>query len=386
MSGPLSVEIRNLADLSAEEGVQWNKWARADPDLSSPYFRWEFARTAGPICPGSAVAVFKRDGRIVGYYPHQRRGGTVQPLAAPMNDYHGVIGPREDKPSMQEAAALIGAPRFAAAAWIGEAPQAMLRNHSVVSVVPDEGGFDAWYARRRKAFPKYFKDKERSRRGLDGAFRAVEIEIELHDHALLKRLIIEKSEQYRRTGHHDIFACGWTGDVLHALMDCRGEDGFGASMAVLRVDGRVVAMEYSMHAGRHFHLWFPVYEQEVARWSPGIVLTQETIRLGSERGYRIFDYGVGVGGNYKKYYDDGGLVTVEGVVARPGVGAAMCATASAALGVLGHARAERLRISTRRRWSVVEACETSLAGQASGVLRAAADMVRKQKAAGSADR
>ncbi len=364
MSGPLSVEIRNLAELSAEEGVQWNRWARADPDLSSPYFRWEFARTAGPICPGSAVAVFKRDGRVVGYYPHQRRGGTVQPLAAPMNDYHGVI---------------------AAAAWIGEAPQTMRRNHSVVSVVPEEGGFDAWYARRRKAFPKYFKDKERSRRGLDGAFRAVEIEIGLHDHALLKRLIIEKSEQYRRTGHHDIFACGWTEQVLHALMDCQGEDGFGASMAVLRVDGRVVAMEYSMHAGRHFHLWFPVYEQEVARWSPGIVLTQETIRLGSERGYRIFDYGVGVGGNYKKYYDDGGLVTAEGVVARPGVGNAMCATASAALGVLGHARAGRLRLSTRRRWSVIEACETSLAGQAAGALRAAADMVRKQKAAGSAD-
>ena len=383
MSGPLSVEIRNLAELSAEEGVQWNRWARADPDLSSPYFRWEFARTAGPICPGSAVAVFKRDGRVVGYYPHQRRGGTVQPLAAPMNDYHGVIGPRDDKPSMQEAAALIGAPRFAAAAWIGEAPQTMRRNHSVVSMVPEEGGFDAWYARRRKAFPKYFKDKERSRRGLDGAFRAVEIEIGLHDHALLKRLIIEKSEQYRRTGHHDIFACGWTEQVLHSLMDCQGEDGFGASMAVLRVDGRVVAMEYSMHAGRHFHLWFPVYEQEVARWSPGIVLTQETIRLGSERGYRIFDYGVG--GNYKKYYDDGGLVTAEGVVARPGVGNAACATASAALGVLGHARAERLRLSTRRRWSVIEACETSLAGLAAGALRAAADMVRKQKAAGSAD-
>ena len=59
----------------------------------------------------------------------------------------------------------------------------------------------------------------------------------------------------------------------HAKTLSAGEDGFGASMAVLRVDGRVVAMEYSMHAGRHFHLWFPVYEQEVARWSPGIVAT-----------------------------------------------------------------------------------------------------------------
>jgi hypothetical protein len=92
-----------------------------------------------------------------------------------------------------------------------------------------------------------------------------------------------------------------------------------------------------------------------------------------------------VGGNYKKYYDDGGLVTVEGVVARPGPGKALCATASAALGVLGSAWAERLRTSTRRRWSVVEACETSLAGRTSGALRAAADMVRKQKAAGGAD-
>ncbi len=377
MSGPLSVEIRSLDELTPDEGAQWNDWARADPDLSSPYFRWEFARTAGAICPGSAVAVFKRDGRVLGYYPHQRRGGTIQPLAAPMNDYHGVIGPKDQKPSMQEAARLLGAPRFAAAAWIGEAPEQMPRHHSVVSVVPDEGGFDAWYARRRKAFPKYFKDKERSRRGLDGAFKTVEIEIGLHDHALLERLIIEKSEQYRRTGLHDIFACGWTGQVLHALMDSEGEDGFGASMAVLRVDGRVVATEYSMHAGRHFHLWFPVYNQEVARWSPGIVLTQETIRLGSERGYRTFDYGVGVGGYYKKYYDDGGLATAEGVVARPGVSKALCATMSAAVGLAGRERAQRLRTSTRRRWAVIEACETSLMGQAAGVLRAAVDMVRK---------
>ena len=377
MSGPLSVEIRSVAELSAGEGAQWNDWARADPDLSSPYFRWEFARTAGPICPGSAVAVFKRDGRVVGYYPHQRRGGTIQPLAAPMNDYHGVIGPRDLKPSMQEAARLLRAPRFAAAAWIGEAPAEMPRYSSVVSIVPDDGGFDAWYARRRKAFPKYFKDKERSRRGLDGAFGTVEIEICLRDHALLERLIIEKSEQYRRTGHHDIFSCGWTGQVLHALMDSEGEDGFGASMAVLRVDGRVVAMEYSMHAGRHFHLWFPVYAQEVARWSPGIVLTQETIRLGAERGYRVFDYGVGVGGNYKKYYDDGGLVTVEGLVARPGLTKALCDSASAVVGLVGRERAQRLRTSTQRRWSVIEACETSWTGRTSGALRAAVDMVRK---------
>ena len=38
--------------------------------------------------------MFRRGDEVVGYFPFQKRGGAVLPIAAPMNDYHGVIGPK----------------------------------------------------------------------------------------------------------------------------------------------------------------------------------------------------------------------------------------------------------------------------------------------------
>lgn len=373
MSGQFTVEERALTDLSDAARRQWNDWARADPALSSPYFRVEFAETAAQACPGAGVAVFRRDGEVVGYYPHQRRGATIQPLAAPMSDYHGIIGPRDAKPTLVEAAAVMKARRFAVSAWIGEASKAAvpgaLVDDSILSVVP-EAGYDAWYAARRKAFPKYFKDKERARRGLNGAFDSVEFEIGVRDHDLLDQLIQQKSIQYRRTGLHDIFACGWTAQVLHALMDARGEDDFGASLAVLRVDGEVGAVEFSLHAGRTVHMWFPAYSPKMGRWAPGILLSMETIRQASEHGYREFDYGVGGGNAYKKYFSDRTEPVSEITLRQPGLGAALTAVGSRALDVTGLQRAEGIRNSLRRRWAVIEACEARPAARLKGAARA----------------
>ncbi|MNI08841.1 hypothetical protein D3C73_618910 [compost metagenome] len=377
MPGHLTLEVRDLAGLSDQERAQWNDWARADPALSSPYFRVEFAQTAARCTPGSAVAVFRRDGETVGYYPHQRRGATIQPLAAPMNDYHGVVGPRATKPTLAEAAGLMQARRFAVSAWVGEAPGALI-DESILSEVP-EAGYAAWYAARRRAYPKYFKDKERVRRGLDATFERVEFEVGLRDHDLLDRLIRQKSAQYLRTGRHDIFACGWTAQVLHALMDAEGEDGFGGSLAVLRVDGRVGAMEYSLHAGRSFHMWFPAYAAEVARWAPGILLSMETIRIASERGYREFDYGVGGGNAYKEYFSDRTAPVAEVTLRQPGLGATLTAAGSAALDAAGAERSRRIRDSLRRRWAVIEACETRAADRLKGAGQAGLAAVGKAR-------
>lgn len=315
MSGPLSVEILNLETLTPEDRRRWNAWARQDPDLASPYFRVEFAEAAARFSPDSAVAVFRREGQVVGYYPHQRRGRAIQPIGAPMNDYHGVIGPAGRRPSLHEAAALIGGQRFAVSGWVGDAGDAPC-GESFRTRMPEEGGYEAWYAARRAAFGKYFKDKERARRSMTTEFGPVEVEIGLRDPALLDELIALKREQYRRTGRHDIFDCGWTRDLLHALMSAEGEDGFGGSLAVLRAGGRVMAMEYSLHASRHFHFWFPAYVPSLARCSPGIMLSMETMRLGAERGYRDFDYGFG-GDAYKKYFCDIIQPVAEAVVLKP---------------------------------------------------------------------
>lgn len=369
MAGELTIERRSLDRLTAQERALWNGWAKADPDLASPYFRVEFAETVARFSPRSAVAVLRRDDAIVGFYPHQRRGGAVQPIGAPMNDYHGVIGPRTGRPSLNEVAALMGGSRFAASGWVGPASGALV-SESFRTRIPDDGGYAAWYAARRAAFGKYFKDKERARRSMTAEFGPVEVEIGLRDAELLDQLIVLKREQYRRTGRHDIFACGWTRDLLHALMAADGEDGFGASIAVLRAGGRVTAIEYSLHAGRHFHFWFPAYVPALARCSPGIMLSMETMRIGAERGYRDFDYGFG-GDAYKKYFCDIVQPVAEAVVLKPGVAAALGGVALSLTDLAGEKRGRQLRASVRRRWAAIEACEVTTLNRMKGAAQAA---------------
>lgn len=374
MTGALTVDIRDLASLTADERAQWSAWVAADPDLASPYFRVEFAEIAAGISPGCALAVFKRDGEVVGYFPHQKRGASILPIAAPMNDYHGVIGPAELRPSLVETADLLGAARFSVNGWVGREPDRG-HNESFRTAICDQGGYEAWYAARRKAFGKYFKDKERARRSMATEFGEVEILIGQRDLALLDELIALKREQYRRTRRHDIFACGWTRDLLHALMAHDGAD-FGASLAVLRVGGQVAALEYSLHAGRRYHFWFPAYVPALARCSPGILLSMETIRLGSEQGFREFDYGFG-GEAYKRYFCDTVQPVVEATILRPGLSAALGQAGASLLSLAGADRGRRIGQSVRRRWNAIEACEVTTSGRLRGAAQAAGAALSK---------
>ncbi|MCA0369413.1 MAG: GNAT family N-acetyltransferase, partial [Proteobacteria bacterium] len=276
MPDTLKVEIIRTEALDAAGIALWREWTATNPTLTSPYFRWDYAEIAGRVCPGAALAVFRRDGRIVGFFPFQRRGRAVQPLGAPMNDYHGVIAPAEETISLEEVARLLKASRLSVPGWIG-AGEAGCARQTVQVVMPDSG-YDAWYAERRATYGKYFKDKERARRSLEAELGPIRVERALRDPAMLDRLIELKAAQYRRSGLHDIFACGWTRDLLQALMaDPRAD--FGASMAAMHAGDKLVAVEFSLYAGRHYHFWFPVYEPALARCSAGILLSMDTMRL-----------------------------------------------------------------------------------------------------------
>lgn len=371
MAGMLQVDIVSAQDLGAEAIALWRDWSTTNPALSSPYFRWDFTEIASRVCPGAAVAVFRRGGRIVGFFPHQRRGGAVQPLGAPMNDYHGVIAAAGEDIPLESVARLLRAGSLNVPGWIGTGDAGEDRT-TVQVVMPDEG-YDAWYAERRVTFGKYFKDKERARRSLEADVGPITVERGLRDPALLDHLLDLKAAQYRRSGLHDIFACGWTRDLLHALLADPRPD-FGASMAAMHAGGKLTAVEFSLHAGRRYHFWFPVYEPSLARCSPGILLSMDTMRLAAERGFRVFDFGF-EGEGYKKYFVNARETVREAVVLRPGLGRSLAGAAAGALEKTG--RAEGLRASVRRRWATIEACEPSPAGRLRGVAVAARSAAAK---------
>ena len=369
----LKVDIVGIDTLGEAEWTTWRAMLAANPALASPYFRPEFARVAGQVSPRAAVAVFSRGGETVGFFPHQRRGGAMQPLAAPMNDYHGLIAFPGGAPSLEEAAGALDATRLNLTAWVG--PTALGEDRRTVQVELGDAGYDGWYAERRATHGKFFKDKERARRSMEAELGPMRVEEDLRDPALLDWLIDLKRDQYRRTGRHDIFACGWTADLLHALLKEDGA-GFGASMAALWAGDRLTAVEYSLHAGDQYHFWFPGYEPSLARCSPGILLSLDTMRLASARGYRTFDFGF-EGEHYKKYFCNGFKLVREAVVLRPGLGATMSQAAVGALNLAGSGRGERLRTSVRRRWAAIEACETTPAARMKGAMQAAGAALAK---------
>jgi CelD/BcsL family acetyltransferase involved in cellulose biosynthesis len=135
-------------------------------------------------------------------------------------------------------------------------------------------------------------------------------------------------------------------------------------------------VEYSLHAGDQYHFWFPGYEPSLARCSPGILLSLDTMRLASARGYRTVDFGF-EGEHYKKYFCNGFKLVREAVVLRPGLGATMSQAAVGALNLAGSGRGERLRTSVRRRWAAIEACETTPAARMKGAMQAAGAALAK---------
>ena len=108
----LKVDIVGVDTLGEGEWAAWRGMLADNPALASPYFRPEFSQVAGRVSPNAAVAVFSRGGETVGFFPHQKRGGALQPLAAPMNDYHGVIARPGQGPSLEEVARVLGASRL----------------------------------------------------------------------------------------------------------------------------------------------------------------------------------------------------------------------------------------------------------------------------------
>ena len=371
----LKVDIAAIETLGEADWAIWRAMLEANPALTSPYFRPEFARAAGRVCPGAAVAVFSRGGETVGFFPHQRRGGAMQPLAAPMNDYHGIIAFPGEAPSLEAAAEGLGAARLNLTAWVG--PTGLGEGRRTVQVELGDDGYDGWYAERRTSFGKFFKDKERARRSMEAELGPLRVEHGLRDPALLDWLIDLKRDQYRRTGRHDIFACGWTADLLHALLKEEGE-GLGASLAALWAGDRLTAVEYALHAGDQYHFWFPGYEPSLARCSPGILLSLDTMRLASAHGYRTFDFGF-EGEHYKKYFCNGFRVVREAVVLKPGLGATMSQAAVGALNLAGSGRGEQLRTSVRRRWAAIEACETTPGARMKGAMQAAGAALAKAR-------
>ncbi len=317
-------------ELSGPDRELWRAWRAARPELDSPYFDIRYTLAAGEVAPHAAVAIVRRGGQRIAFLPLQRRAGRIQPLAAPLSDYHGVIAAPGETIALSDILRALGATRFRFTGLVGQTgggeANVAVRKRMAADL---SGGFDAYLAARAKAGQGGFlKDKRRRLRALERDHGAVTFAFEPPSEELLDLVVRAKRRQMTQTGQVDVFSPAWTVELLRRLAS-RGGD-FGVRFAVLRVGGHAIAAEAGLLAGSAYHLWFPVYDPEFAKYSPGVLNTLESLRALAERGVRTVDFGLD-GEAYKAAFAEAWGDVLEGDVFSGPFYAALVATARSGL-------------------------------------------------------
>ena len=371
MTEQLDLEIIRPDALRPVDRAAWEAIRAGDPTLDHPYLDPRFAAAAAEA-PGAALAVFRRGGAAVAFFPFQRRGRLIQPLGAPLSDYHGVVAAPGDRLTPEALARRLGG-TLRVGGWIVspvEAPGFVRKSRMATDVT---GGRPALCDRLEARSHRFFKNMRRLGRGFERDHGAPVFTWDDRDPAVLDWIVGHKRAQYRRTRRHDVFACGWTVDLLRRL-HASHPGGFGLRVTSLRkADGTLVAAEASLDDRRTLHLWFPTYDPAFSAYGPGTLLTRRELEQAAEDGYRRVDFGAGEEG-YKSALSEPSGAVFEGVA--HGAGPDFLAIAGRLLAA-GPEPLRRFQQSLDRRFDIINACELRAADWWAGAAAAAAAAARK---------
>jgi CelD/BcsL family acetyltransferase involved in cellulose biosynthesis len=129
---------------------------------------------------------------------------------------------------------------------------------------------------------------------------------------LLAQLFEWKRHQYAETGVRDVLADAGSRELLEQVHLTRGVE-FAGTLSVLYAGEVVVALQFGLRSALAWHCWFPAYNRELSRYSPGLMLLLELARAAPPLGIREMDLGKGEA-SYKLALATGSLALYEGCV------------------------------------------------------------------------
>ncbi|WP_435969734.1 GNAT family N-acetyltransferase [Streptomyces sp. Qhu_M48] len=312
-------------ELTAREVEAWRELRARTGAPANPFMEPEFARAVAAVRPRSRVAVWWEGEEPVGFFPYEKGPlGQGRAIGFGVSDSQGAVLRSGLRPS---ARALLrhcglagwefdnledGQPVFEGAAV-----------ESFASPVIDVGeGYPAYEALLRVQSPKFLRTtlakERRLGRQAGGEVRFV---FDERDPAALRTLMEWKSAQYRRTGRRDRFSKDWITTLVRRLHELR-TPGCSGVLSVLYVGERPVAAHFGLRSATVLSCWFPAYDPEFAKFSPGLVLHLRMAEAAAAAGIGMLDLGRG-DAEYKDALKTGELTVYEGAVVRPGVRAAL---------------------------------------------------------------
>ncbi|MCP3820523.1 GNAT family N-acetyltransferase [Streptomyces sp. A3M-1-3] len=318
------IRVVRPGELDAADIEAWRELrAKADAP-ANPFMEPEFTLAVGRVRPAARVAVLREDGEPAGFFPYEKGPlGHGRAIGLGVSDCQGAVlrpGLRLDTRELLRACSL--------SAWDFdnlEADQGLFVPHAArgfASPVIDVGGGYARYeAVLREQSPKFFRTTTAKERKLGRQAGEVRFVLDERDPAALRTLMGWKSAQYRRTGRKDRFAQEWIARLVRLLADTRAP-GCSGVLSVLYAGDRPAAAHFGLRSRTVLSCWFPAYDPEFAKFSPGLILHLRMAEAAAAEGIGMLDLGRGAA-EYKDALKTGELRVHEGAAVRPGPGAAL---------------------------------------------------------------
>lgn len=312
----MNTQVVPFSQLTTEQIALWGEMQQTNPELVSPYFTPEFAQHVARVRDDVEVALLREGSEVVGFFPFQRTmWGVAKPVGGRLSDYHGVIARegldfsptkmlRDCKLSAFEFDHLVASQK----AW--KPFHADLRPSPTIDV---SEGFESYLENRRADNARLMTDSLKKEDRLTRQVGPLTFEWNTTEDAVLQLLFQWKSAQYNATGVTDIFSFDWTRKLIENIWKQGNSPQFSGVMCTLRAADRVVAMHFCMRSGSTLHSWFPAYDVDAAKHSPGLVLLTQMARHANQHGVHRIDLGKG-DEQYKRSYANSEAMVAEGIV------------------------------------------------------------------------
>lgn len=290
---PLKFETLRAGELDDSLLGEWQKLRQQDAVYTSPYFDPEFTKAIAKVRDDVRVAVASRNGEIVSILPYQINSPkNAVPAGGMLNDWHGPIGssdPAVVKGMLSESG--LSSYKYHCIAR-GESKLLDFSFREVESHYLDLS--DGWEAYRKwvRKHSSTVKRQGQKTRALEREVGPVRFEFDCREESLLEKLIEMKRSRYQRSDTFDILSVDWARQLLREIFSTR-KPNFSGLLSAYWAGDQLVGVHFGMLTKDILHYWFPVYDPQFQRYSPGTEMLLQSAQHACERGATKLDLGYG---------------------------------------------------------------------------------------------